>query len=406
GPAILDTGTTLIVMSDEQATEFHRGIPMAENSDIYGWIMPCNADQVVPGNLSFTIGGADFSVPVKNLVREPVKGLDGWCFSAVTSGASNFIILGDVFLRSNYVVFDRAILDKPATAVTAAELRGQNITRIDDVSKYAQLRKLDLSNNKLASSEELEGLRQLTSLAQVNLSNNILEDMDFVEYMSSVGVLNVSNNKLKRVSKHVAKCGELKAIILGHNAIKTIEHIDGLAKLNTLVVSHNQVDAIPGMPKLRELTKISAAHNRIKCVPDLRLYPALKEVRLNDNKIVSIPESIRACTSLRVVDLGNNLMDDWTAVAPLESLVGLDNLNLKGNPICAEKGYRERVIKMIPSLRVLDGERFDQQFLKRKEKRKLKESGAGSSCVVEAAGSAEERQPSDKRQRRKTKNEM
>ncbi|KAJ2032181.1 hypothetical protein IW146_010158 [Coemansia sp. RSA 922] len=107
GPAIIDTGTTLIVMSDEQATEFHRGIPTAENSDIYGWIMPCNVEQVVPGNLSFTIGGNDFSVPVKHLVREPVKGLDGWCFSAVTSGASNFIILGDVFLRSNYVVFDR-----------------------------------------------------------------------------------------------------------------------------------------------------------------------------------------------------------------------------------------------------------------------------------------------------------
>ncbi|KAJ1668166.1 hypothetical protein IW140_000668 [Coemansia sp. RSA 1813] len=107
GPAILDTGTTLIVMSDEQATEFHRAIPSAENSDIYGWIMPCNTEQLVPGNVSFTIAGVDFSVPVKNIVREPVKGLDGWCFSAVTNGASNFIILGDVFLRSNYVVFDR-----------------------------------------------------------------------------------------------------------------------------------------------------------------------------------------------------------------------------------------------------------------------------------------------------------
>ncbi|KAJ1959722.1 hypothetical protein GGI12_004187 [Dipsacomyces acuminosporus] len=91
----------------EQATEFHRGIPSAENSDIYGWILPCNTEQVVPGNVTFKIAGVDFSVPIKNLVREPVKGLDGWCFSAVTSGASNFIILGDIFLRSNYVVFDR-----------------------------------------------------------------------------------------------------------------------------------------------------------------------------------------------------------------------------------------------------------------------------------------------------------
>ncbi|KAF9326699.1 hypothetical protein BG006_009901, partial [Podila minutissima] len=60
-----------------------------------------------PGDLTFTIGGMDFGVPMKNLVREPVKGLDGWCFSGVTSGASDFITLGLVFLHSNYVAFDR-----------------------------------------------------------------------------------------------------------------------------------------------------------------------------------------------------------------------------------------------------------------------------------------------------------
>ncbi|KAJ1667215.1 hypothetical protein GGF44_004366 [Coemansia sp. RSA 1694] len=287
-----------------------------------------------------------------------------------------------------------AILDKPATAVIAAELRDKGITHIDDISEYSQLRKLDLSNNKIASSEGLDGLRQLKCLAHANLSNNALEDLDFVENMQSIGVLNVSSTKIKRISRNVAKCSELKAIILGNNAIKTIEHIDGLTKLNTLVISHNQVDVIPSMPKLRELTKISAAHNRIKMVPDLTVYPVLKEVRLNDNKIASVPENIRSCTSLRVIDLGNNLMEDWVSIAPLESLVGLDNLNLKGNPICAEKGYRERVVKMIPSLRVLDGERFDQQFLKRKEKRKLKESGSGGSGgAVEAGGAAAGNKP-------------
>ncbi|KAJ2069121.1 hypothetical protein GGI08_000522 [Coemansia sp. S2] len=285
------------------------------------------------------------------------------------------------------------ILDKPAATVTAAELRDKGISHVDDISKYAQLRKLDLSSNNISSSEGLDGLRQLKSLAHVNLSNNALEDMDFVEEMHSVGVLNVSNNKIKRISKHVSKCKELKAIIIGHNEVKAIEHIDGLDKLNTLVVSHNQIDAIPSMPKLRELTKISAAHNKIKAVPDLTLYPVLKEVRLNDNKITSIPENIRSCTSLRVVDLGNNQMEDWTSIAPLESLSDLDNLNLKGNPICAEKGYRDRVIKMIPSLRVLDGERFDQRFLKRKEKRKLKESGALETTSGDKSESVAETQP-------------
>ncbi|KAJ2373565.1 hypothetical protein H4S02_008814 [Coemansia sp. RSA 2611] len=312
-----------------------------------------------------------------------------------------------------------AILDKPAATVTAAELRHKGLTHIDDVSKYTQLRKLDLSNNSISASDGLYGLRQLKALAHVNLSNNSLEEMDFVEGMPSVSVLNVSNNQIERISNHVAKCKELKAIIIGHNKVKAIEHIGGLDKLNTLVVSHNQIDALHSMPKLRELTKISAAHNRIKAVPDLTIYPLLKEVRLNDNKIASIPENIRSCANLRVVDLGNNLIEDWVSIAPLQSLTGLDNLNLKGNPICAEKGYRDRVIEMIPSLRVLDGERFDQRFLKRKEKRKLKESGAmeptggdNAEGVVAAAtqppvrprnkqqgAGSKERQPNAKRQR-------
>ncbi|OAQ29936.1 acid protease, partial [Linnemannia elongata AG-77] len=108
GPAIINSGTTHIVMSGEQAIEFHRGIPSSKNSDIYGWILPCKTEQDVAGNILFTIGGADFSVPMKSLVREPVKGLDGWCSSGVTSGASNTIILGLAFLRSNYVAFDRS----------------------------------------------------------------------------------------------------------------------------------------------------------------------------------------------------------------------------------------------------------------------------------------------------------
>ncbi|KAJ2003835.1 hypothetical protein H4R26_002849 [Coemansia thaxteri] len=268
----------------------------------------------------------------------------------------------------------KSVLDKPPSAVAAIDVRGLGITHVDDISDYAPVRRLDLSGNKIGQSEDLSGLRQLTALAHVNLSNNELQDMDVVERLGNLGVLNMSNNKISHISKHIVNCKQLKAIILGHNSIKHVKHIDTLDKLNTLVISHNRVESIPSMPKLKELTKISAAHNEIQTIPDLSIYPLLKEVRLNDNKIKVVPENIRSCTSLKVVDLGNNHMDEWTSIAPLGSLVYLDNLNLKGNPICLEAGYRERVVKMIPSLRVLDGERFDERFLKRREKRKLKES--------------------------------
>ncbi|KAJ1679751.1 hypothetical protein EV182_001401 [Spiromyces aspiralis] len=107
GGAIVDTGTTLLVMNQQQATEFHKRITGASNNSLYGWIFPCDAAAVNPGSLEFEIGSAYFSVPVSDIVREPVKDLEGQCFSGVTSGNVPLMILGDVFIKNNYVVFDR-----------------------------------------------------------------------------------------------------------------------------------------------------------------------------------------------------------------------------------------------------------------------------------------------------------
>ncbi|KAJ1902020.1 hypothetical protein LPJ66_000344 [Kickxella alabastrina] len=283
-----------------------------------------------------------------------------------------------------------SLVDKPLGEMTAIAIRGKEITHIDGLSSCVQLRKLDLSDNKIDSSDALSGLRQAESLIHINLSANLLEEMDVVKYTPKANVLNMSNNRLTRICKSVAACGELRAIILGHNKIAKIEHISKLTNLNTLVISHNEIGKIPDMPLLKELTKISAAHNKIADIPVLTIYPKLKEVRLNDNKIKSIPESIRTCDSLRVIDLGNNKLDEWTSIAPLSSLPRLYNLNLKGNPICNEDRYRERVIEMIPSLRVLDGERFDQWFLDHKEKRKLRVAAAANKGQSDEEGSEAE----------------
>ncbi|KAJ1812835.1 hypothetical protein LPJ75_003455, partial [Coemansia sp. RSA 2598] len=266
------------------------------------------------------------------------------------------------------------IAGKPLGEVTSIDLRNKEITHIEGLSQCAKLRKLDLSSNEIETQDAFKGLHQAKSLVHVNLANNRLNSMGIVEDIPQVNVLNLSNNQLTVISPSVAKCSELKALILGQNKISKIEHLDGLLNLNTLVVSQNEISEIPQMPLLKELTKISAAHNRVACIPDLTQHPKLKEIRLNDNRIAEVPESIRKCTGLKVIDLGNNKIDGWSSVAPLASIPYLYNLNLKGNPICEETKYREKIIEMIPSLRVLDGERFDQWFLDHKEKRKQRKA--------------------------------
>ncbi|KAJ1849832.1 hypothetical protein LPJ73_003650, partial [Coemansia sp. RSA 2703] len=208
----------------------------------------------------------------------------------------------------------------PLSEATSIDLRDKALTHIDGLSACRSLRRLDLSNNKIGSTEGLGDLQNAKLLVHVNLANNEFKDMSVVEQLPQLNVLNMSGNKLKAISASVAACSKLKAIILGQNKITRIEHLDKLGDLNTLVVSHNEVTKLPDMPQLKELTKISAAHNKIATIPDLALYPKLKEIRLNDNVIRTVPEGIRSCTSLRVIDLGNNMIDDWTSIAPLVSI--------------------------------------------------------------------------------------
>ncbi|KAJ2725502.1 hypothetical protein GGI07_001258 [Coemansia sp. Benny D115] len=268
-------------------------------------------------------------------------------------------------------------LNESLPEATTISLRNKGITHIEGLGSCTKLWKLDLSENKLSSSDSLPGVSGAGSLKHINLSSNEFTNMDIIKGMTKAHVFNISGNQLKKISPCIVNCSDLKALILGKNAISKIEHVDGLVNLNTLVVSHNKIKQIPDMPQLRELTKISAAHNNIEKMPNLEIYPKLKEVKLNDNKIKVIPESFRkSSSSMTIVDLGNNQLDTWESIAPLSSMSRLFNLTLKGNPICNKKRYREKVIEMIPSLRNLDGERFDQWYLDRKEKRRQKDAQA------------------------------
>lgn len=89
-------------------------------------------------------------------------------------------------------------------------------------------------------------------------------------------------------------------------------HVLSSTKVSQIVLSHNNIETIPNLPTLTSLTKLSVAHNSIRVVPDLSVNAALKELRLNDNKILQLPDTLRQCSALEILDLGNNLMREWT----------------------------------------------------------------------------------------------
>ncbi|KAF9103854.1 Type I transmembrane sorting receptor [Mortierella sp. AM989] len=105
---IIDTGTTLLILGNSIATAIHQKINGASYSNFEGgWLVPCSLENSSE-NLSFTMGGQEFQVPFADLAWAPISHGSSTCFSGVQGGEDGLWILGDVFIKNNYCVFDQS----------------------------------------------------------------------------------------------------------------------------------------------------------------------------------------------------------------------------------------------------------------------------------------------------------
>lgn len=247
------------------------------------------------------------------------------------------------------------------------DLKGKGIGMIEDVSMPACFR-LDLTGNALSSEECLTGLRKCTSISFLNLSENQLKTLQGVQRLPHLQVLNVSHNAMEKLSCHLLQCSGLKALIVSHNQLQTLDHLTNLKQLGTLVISNNPLKTLPDLSMLTALTKLSVSHCKLNGVPDVSKNTKLKELRLNGNNITSIGKK-KLPESIEILDLGNNKIASLDKLTALAHLPKLSNLNLKSNAVTEMDGYKENIKVLVPKVRVLDTERFDDKFVARKKKR-------------------------------------
>lgn len=104
GTAIADTGTTLLLIPDAAVSAYYSQVPSAQNSQEYGgYIVDCSA--TLPA-WTVKIGSGTFSVPGSYINYAPNG--DGTCYGGIqSSDGIGFTIFGDIFLKNQFVVFDK-----------------------------------------------------------------------------------------------------------------------------------------------------------------------------------------------------------------------------------------------------------------------------------------------------------
>jgi acidic leucine-rich nuclear phosphoprotein 32 family protein A/C/D len=107
---------------------------------------------------------------------------------------------------------------------------------------------------------------------------------------------------------------------------------------------------------LESLSLINVGLTSIKGFPKL---PNLKKLELSDNRINNGLNLLETSPKLTHLNLSGNRIKDLTTLEPLKNFKNLKNLDLFNNEATTVENYREKIFKMIPSLKYLDG--FDAE---------------------------------------------
>jgi len=230
----------------------------------------------------------------------------------------------------------------------------------NDVSA-AEVEKLDCSNNLLTS---LSGVQKCTNLKWLNAPKNQINSIKHIKNLTSLNVLNLGNNKLLSIS-HLIKLKNLKALILNNNEIESVSALGMMKELNTLVISYNKLTELD-VSMLPSLMKFSASHNWLTTVPNLQAQKDVRELRLNDNQIKELPIwLVPTCKKLKLIDLGNNELQNMDAISCLGQLPFLENLNLRGNPLVdTTEGFFGKMKQVFPNLKICNGTKLGESYFK------------------------------------------
>ncbi|RIB20402.1 aspartic peptidase domain-containing protein, partial [Gigaspora rosea] len=101
--AIIDTGTTILIIPNDDAEAIFKQIPGSTYDQIGAYIIPCNTSDVV----SLKFGGVNYEIPSKDLILDKISETD--CTSSILPGGDpswDFWLVGQTFLKNVYSAFD------------------------------------------------------------------------------------------------------------------------------------------------------------------------------------------------------------------------------------------------------------------------------------------------------------
>ncbi|KAL6079172.1 hypothetical protein STEG23_034662, partial [Scotinomys teguina] len=280
------------------------------------------------------------------------------------------------------------------TAITFQDLPGCSLSTL---AECTNLQLLSLRHCGLIS---LHGLNHCKKLKYIDAQENHIETINCENLENLCGVL-LNKNQLTSIHG-LDGCTNIQNLELSHNKITRISGLESLKNLQRLTVDHNQLISTKGLCEAPTVIYLDCSHNHLTDVdgigncgllqvvklqgnylrepPSLKNHVLLRELHLDDNSISDV-DVLSSCwlpllqelsisqnslttivplfhfVSLEKLDVSNNCFSDLTSVMCwFNACYSLRELCLTGNPVLQEINWRHSILKILPALRILNGD--------------------------------------------------
>ncbi|KAN0086529.1 hypothetical protein V8E54_000217 [Elaphomyces granulatus] len=245
------------------------------------------------------------------------------------------------------------------------DLHGNGLNRLPlGLRRLTRLQSLNLSNNKLTM-DRIEVIAQIEKLTDLRLGNNDLEGelLSVITQLSNLEILDLRANRLTRLPDSLESIKSLKILNIGENELTSLpfealsilpltelsapknklrgclipESVHQFDTLQTLNVANNALERLSEndaftFPNLQILA-IDANH--LKSLPHISSWKALLRLSAEDNNIAALPGGLVELEKLKHVDFTGN------DISRLDERIGLMNnlvtFRISNNPIRERK---------------------------------------------------------------------
>lgn len=211
------------------------------------------------------------------------------------------------------------------TAVKTLNLSENAITTIDQLQYCINIESLNVSNNNIGNNNTaIEKMPKLTDLYLANTRmTNINSIETLIDYWTSkkkftLTTLDISgngftNNDIKRISEITS----LIQLNISNNKLDNIDTFEPLkSKISVLNVSQNQIQDISVLLKFTNLTSLNLSNNKIEDISPVSGIGTITDLRFTGNKVKDISSLSSLVGSLTILNMDGNKIED---VSPVDS---------------------------------------------------------------------------------------